>query len=97
MILYGDGTHMLFEWGIIHISTESIVRGLHLSLRTITVSMFGVLIALTSQIVMIFYSLMQHLKVKPKIAYAFMAAIRMVPLIFTSFIQLRRSLKCVTK
>ena len=92
MILYGDGTHMLFEWGIIHISTESIVRGLHLSLRTITVSMFGVLIALTSQIVMIFYSLMQHLKVKPKIAYAFMAAIRMVPLIFTSFIQLRRSL-----
>lgn len=93
MILYGDGTHMLFEWGIIHISTESIVRGLHLSLRTITVSMFGVLIALTSQIVMIFYSLMQHLKVKPKIAYAFMAAIRMVPLIFTSFIQLRRSLK----
>ena len=86
MILYGDGTHMLFEWGIIHISTESIVRGLHLSLRTITVSMFGVLIALTSQIVMIFYSLMQHLKVKPKIAYAFMAAIRMVPLIFTSFI-----------
>ena len=40
MILYGDGTHMLFEWGIIHISTESIVRGLHLSLRTITVSMF---------------------------------------------------------
>ena len=36
---------------------------------------------------------MQHLKVKPKIAYAFMAAIRMVPLIFTSFIQLRRSLK----
>ena len=59
--------HMLFEWGIIHISTESIVRGLHLSLRTITVSMFGVLIALTSQIVMIFYSLMQHLKVKPKI------------------------------
>ena len=36
---------------------------------------------------------MQHLKVKPKIAYAFMAAIRMVPLIFTSLIQLRRSLK----
>ncbi|WP_154837928.1 energy-coupling factor transporter transmembrane component T family protein [Staphylococcus sp. Marseille-Q1834] len=93
MILYGDGTHMIFKWGIIQVSTESIVRGLHLSLRTITVSMFGVLIALTSQIVMIFYSLMQHLKVKPKIAYAFMAAIRMVPLIFTSFIQLRRSLK----
>lgn len=54
MILYGDGTHMLFKWGIIQISTESIVRGLHLSLRTITVSMFGILLALTSEIVMIF-------------------------------------------
>lgn len=93
MILYGDGEHMLVKFGIVQISEESIVRGLHLSLRTITVSMFGILIALTSQIVMIFYSLMQHLKIKPKIAYAFMAAIRMVPLIISSLIQLRRSLK----
>jgi len=93
MILYGDGEHMLVKFGILQISTESIVRGLHLSMRTITVSMFGILIALTSQIVMIFYSLMQHLKVKPKFAYAFMAAIRMVPLIISSLIQLRRSLK----
>ena len=52
MILYGDGEHMLVKFGIVQISEESIVRGLHLSLRTITVSMF--LIALTSQIVMIF-------------------------------------------
>ncbi|MFU0761220.1 energy-coupling factor transporter transmembrane component T [Staphylococcus pasteuri] len=93
MILYGDGNHILFKFGIIQISTESIVRGIHLSLRTITVSMFGILIALTSQVVMIFYSLMQHLKVKPKVAYAFMAAIRMIPLIISSLIQLRRSLK----
>lgn len=54
MILYGDGEHMLVKFGIVQISEESIVRGLHLSLRTITVSMFGILIALTSQIVMIF-------------------------------------------
>ena len=93
MILYGDGEHMLVKFGILQISTESIVRGLHLSMRTITVSMFGILIALTSQIVMIFYSLMQHLKVKSKVAYAFMAAIRMIPLMISSLIQLRRSLK----
>ena len=54
MILYGNGEHFIFKLGIIQISTESIVRGLHISLRTITVSMFGILIALTSQIVMIF-------------------------------------------
>ena len=66
MILYGDGTHVLFKWGFIQVSIESLVRGLHVSLRTISVSMFGILLALTSQIVMIFYSLMQHLKVKLK-------------------------------
>ena len=92
MILYGDGEHMLVKFGILQISTESIVRGLHLSMRTITVSMFGILIALTSTNCNDFYSLMQHLKVKPKFAYAFMA-IRMVPLIISSLIQLRRSLK----
>ena len=62
-------------------------------MRTTTVSFFGILIAFTSQIVLVFYSLMQHLKVKPKVAYAFMAAIRMVPLMFMSFLQLRKSLK----
>ena len=36
---------------------------------------------------------MQHLKVKPKFAYAFMAAVRMVPLMLSSFVQLRRTLK----
>ncbi|GGB08736.1 energy-coupling factor transporter transmembrane protein EcfT [Macrococcus hajekii] len=93
MIFYGDGIHTLFKWGIIHITTESLFRGLHLSLRTIMVSALGLTIAFTTQVVMIFYSLMQHLKVKPKYAYAFMAAIRMVPLMIESFFQLRNSLK----
>ncbi|NWK84463.1 energy-coupling factor transporter transmembrane protein EcfT [Staphylococcus sp. GSSP0090] len=93
MIFYGDGTHTLFKLGFIQITTESLFRGLHLAMRTSTISFFGILIAFTSQIVLIFYSLMQHLKVKPKVAYAFMAAIRMVPLMIISFLQLRKSLK----
>ncbi|SCS50175.1 energy-coupling factor transporter transmembrane component T family protein [Staphylococcus caeli] len=93
MIFYGDGTHTLFQLGFIHITMESLYRGLHLAMRTTTVSFFGILIAFTSQIVLVFYSLMQHLKVKPKVAYAFMAAIRMVPLMFISLLQLRKSLK----
>ncbi|HCY1370511.1 TPA: energy-coupling factor transporter transmembrane protein EcfT [Staphylococcus aureus] len=93
MILYGNGSHTILKFGFIHITTESLVRGLHVSLRTIAISFFGILIALTSQVVMIFYSLMQHLKVKSKVAYAFMAAIRMIPLMISSLIQLRRSLK----
>ncbi|MBG3873640.1 energy-coupling factor transporter transmembrane protein EcfT [Staphylococcus xylosus] len=93
MIFYGDGTHTLFQFGFVHITSESLYRGLHLAMRTTTISFFGILIAFTSQIVLVFYSLMQHLKVKPKVAYAFMAAIRMVPLMFISLIQLRKSLK----
>src|SRR5699024_6464473 len=93
MIFCGEGTHIWFRLGFIQISTESLLRGLHLALRTTTVSFFGILIAFTSEIVMVFYSLMQHLKVKPKVAYAFMAAIRMVPLMISTLVQLRKSLK----
>lgn len=93
MIFYGDGKTTIFQWGIIHISQESLFRGLHLTLRTMSVSFFGLSIAFTSEVVKIFYSLMQHLKVKPKYAYAFMAAIRMVPLMFESFFQLKNALK----
>ncbi|UEX89482.1 energy-coupling factor transporter transmembrane component T family protein [Staphylococcus ratti] len=93
MIFYGDGHHELFKFGFIHITIESLVRGIHLSLRTLTISFFGLSIAFTSQVIMIFYSFMQHMKVKPKIAYAFMAAFRMLPLIIESFFQLRQALK----
>ncbi|KIX90032.1 cobalt ABC transporter permease [Staphylococcus microti] len=93
MIFYGDGQHVLLAFGFVSISVESLVRGLHLSLRTMVVSYFGIAIAFTSQVIMIFYSLMQHLKVKPKIAYAFMAAFRMIPLMIESVFQLRNALK----
>ncbi|REI00362.1 energy-coupling factor transporter transmembrane protein EcfT [Staphylococcus felis] len=93
MIFYGEGQHVLFKFGFVQISSESLVRGLHLSLRTMVISFFGLSIAFTSQVIMIFYSLMQHLKVKPKIAYAFMAAFRMIPLMIESVFQLRNALK----
>src|SRR5699024_11704887 len=57
MIFNGEGTNILFKFGFILISTESLVRGLHLALRKTTVSFFGILIAFTSEIVMVFYSL----------------------------------------
>ncbi|EGQ1670663.1 TPA: energy-coupling factor transporter transmembrane protein EcfT [Staphylococcus pseudintermedius] len=93
MIFYGDGQHELLKFGFVNVTTESLVRGLHLSFRTMTVSYFGLSIAFTSQVIMIFYSLMQHLKVKPKIAYAFMAAFRMIPIMLESLFQLRNALK----
>lgn len=69
------------------------MRGLHVTMRTLVISFYGMVIPFTSQIIYVFYSFMQHLKLKPKIAYAFMASIRMIPIMFTSFIQLRQALK----
>ncbi|WP_416349768.1 energy-coupling factor transporter transmembrane component T family protein [Mammaliicoccus lentus] len=93
MIFYGEGSHTLFKFGIINITSESLMRGLHVTMRTLVISFYGMVIPFTSQIIYVFYSFMQHLKLKPKIAYAFMASIRMIPIMFTSFIQLRQALK----
>lgn len=93
MIFYGTGEHTIFKFGLIHITEESILRGLHVTMRTLVISFYGMVIPFTSQIIFVFYSFMQHLKVKPKIAYAFMASMRMIPIMFHSFMQLRQALK----
>ncbi|MGO1759712.1 MAG: CbiQ family ECF transporter T component, partial [Mammaliicoccus vitulinus] len=85
MIFYGEGERTLLKFGIIHITNESLLRGLHVTMRTLVISFYGMVIPFTSQIIFVFYSFMQHLKLKPKIAYAFMASIRMIPIMFSSF------------
>lgn len=90
MILYGEGEKTLFEFGFIHVTEESVVRGLHVIMRGLTLSFFGALIIFTTKITDIFYSLMIQAKLKPKFAYSFMAAIRMVPIIAGEYMMLRR-------
>lgn len=93
MIFYGEGTRTLFRIGIIHITEESFIRGIHITMRGVILSLFGALIILTTKITDVFYSLMIQLKVKPKYAYSFMAAIRMVPIIISEYFQLRQARK----
>ena len=93
MIFYGEGTDTLFRYGIIHITEESFIRGIHITMRGIILSLFGALVIFTSKITDVFYALMIQLKVKPKYAYSFMAAIRMVPIIITEYFQLRQARK----
>lgn len=90
MILYGEGTTTLFRFGLIHVTEESVTRGLHVMMRGLALSFFGALIIFTTKITDIFYSLMIQLKLKPKFAYSFMAAIRMVPIIAGEYMMLRR-------
>lgn len=93
MIFYGEGTETLFRYGIIHITEESFVRGLHITMRGVILSLFGALVIFTTRITDVFYALMIQLKVKPKYAYSFMAAIRMVPIIVSEYFQLRQARK----
>lgn len=90
MILYGQGETTLFRTGFIHITEESVIRGTHVMMRGVTLSLFGALIIFTTRLTDIFYSLMTQAKLKPKFAYSFMSAIRMAPIIANEYLMLRR-------
>ncbi len=93
MIFFGEGEQTWFKFGLIHITEESFYRGIHLGLRSMVFGLLSLLFALTTRPVNLFYSTMQQLKLKPKYAYSFMAAIRMLPIIVEEFQTLRQALK----
>ncbi|MFC7063484.1 energy-coupling factor transporter transmembrane component T family protein [Halobacillus seohaensis] len=93
MIFFGKGEITWVKWGLVHITEESFFRGLHLGFRGIIFATLGVIFALTTRPVFLFYSLMQQLKLKPKYAYSFMAAIRLIPLMLEEAQTLHYALK----
>lgn len=93
MIFFGKGETTWLKWGLVHITEESFFRGLHLGFRGIIFATLGILFSLTTRPVFLFYSLMQQVKLKPKYAYSFMAAIRLIPIMIEEFQTLRYALK----
>ncbi|MBP3953230.1 energy-coupling factor transporter transmembrane component T family protein [Bacillus suaedae] len=93
MIFFGKGDITWFQWGLIHITEESFYRGLHLGFRALSFAVLGLLFALTTKPVLLFYSLMQQLKLSPRYAYSFMASIRLMPIMVEEFQTLRHALK----
>jgi energy-coupling factor transport system permease protein len=93
MILFGKGESTLFKWAFIHISEESLFRGIHLGFRALLYAMLGLTFALTTRPVFLFYSLMQQLKLKPQYAYTFMAAVRLVPIMLEELRTIRYAQK----
>ncbi|HZG86563.1 energy-coupling factor transporter transmembrane component T [Paenibacillus sp.] len=89
MAMFGEGTTTWFRFGLVHVTEESFVRGVHLGLRSVSVAAAGLLFALTTKPADLFYGLMQQWKLPPKYAYSFLAALRMVPAIIEEF-QIRR-------
>jgi energy-coupling factor transport system permease protein len=93
MIMFGKGSTIIFEWALVKISEESFFRGVHIGFRALVFASISLLFALTTRPVMLFYSLMQQLKINPKYAYAFMAALRLLPILFDEMQTLRYALK----
>ena len=86
MILFGKGETLWFEWGLIRITEESFLRGMLIGLRALV-------FALTTRPVNLFYSLMQQLRLGPKYAYSFMAALRLIPIMTEEFETIRNARK----
>lgn len=85
MIFFGKGTTTWFRWGLIHITEESYHHGMFLGLRALVCAFLGILFSITTKPVLLFYSLMQQLRLKPRYAYSFMAGIRLLPLVLEEF------------
>lgn len=92
MMFYGLGDKTWFEWGLIRISEESFYRGLHIGLKSLHFALIGMLFGLTTRPVALFYSLMQQLRLPARYAYSFMAALRLLPMMFEEFQTLRHAL-----
>ncbi|NNU94478.1 energy-coupling factor transporter transmembrane protein EcfT [Geobacillus sp. NFOSA3] len=93
MILFGEGSTTWFRWGLIHVTEESFLRGMHLGFRALSFALLGLLFSLTTRPVRLFYSLMQQLKLKPKYAYSFLAGVRLIPIMIEEFQTVRNALK----
>ncbi|NNU84145.1 energy-coupling factor transporter transmembrane protein EcfT [Geobacillus sp. BMUD] len=92
MMMFGEGTTTWFRWGLIHITAESFWRGVHIGVRALALGLLGLIFSLTTRPVHLFYSLMQQLKLKPKYAYSFLAAVRLLPMMLEEFQTVRYAL-----
>jgi energy-coupling factor transport system permease protein len=93
MMMFGQGTTTWVKYGLIHITEESYFRGLHLGFRALNMAATGLLFGLTTRPVHLFYSLMQQWRLRPKYAYSFLAAMRLLPLMLEEFQILRHALQ----
>lgn len=81
MMLFGKGESVLWQWGILKISEESIHHGLLLGTKSLTFGLVGFTFLFTVQPVLFFYAMMQQFRLPSKYAYSFIASIRLIPVV----------------
>jgi len=80
LALFGKGEHVLWQWGIVKISEESVRSGLIVGTKSLAIGMISLVLLLTTRPVLLFYALMQQFRFPAKYAYSFLAAVRLVPI-----------------
>lgn len=85
LMLFGRGETIWWQWGLVKISEESFHHGLLVGFKTVSFGALGLLFALTTKPILLFYSMMQQFRLPPKYAYSFIASIRIFPLVWEDF------------
>lgn len=85
LLLFGRGTDIVWQWGIMKISEESIASATLIGSKSVLIGIVSLILLLTTSPTLLLYSLMQQLRLPPKYVYAFMAGIRLIPIIIKEF------------
>ena len=81
LALFGKGEHVLWQWGIVKISEESVRSGLIIGMKSLAIGLVSLVLLLTTRPVLLFYALMQQFRFPARFAYSFLAALRLVPIV----------------
>lgn len=82
---------VIWTWNSIVVTDEQLSRALSLALRVIAFSAISLLFILTTQPVKFIMSLMQQLRLSPKLAYSILVGYQFLPVIKDEFIQIRHA------
>lgn len=93
VILFGVGDDVLFQFWWWRISSESILNGSVIMLRTLYFSLLGLSFATTTNPVLFFYALMQQFRIPTFIAYSFLTVFRLLPIMLEEFTILTKAMR----
>ncbi|MDG5472785.1 energy-coupling factor transporter transmembrane component T [Jeotgalibacillus sp. ET6] len=86
-----ENEQVLFEWGWLILTEESLMRSAGLGMRVIVFSALSLLFVLTTKPAVFMLSLMQQLKMPARLAYGIMAGYQFLPLISEEFQIMQRA------
>lgn len=93
LLLFGRGDSVIWQWGILKISEESIHSAALIGGKTLIIGVLGLILLLTTSPTLLLYSLMQQLRLPAKYAYSFMAGFRLIPIMIEEIVIRSQAIK----